>query len=472
MLLTPGARCQSGLLEGDWAGLENGQGPGPGRESPGFSSEQLGTVQLVHVPLGGWEGGAAGDTVMSNASNASRRTVNLVMPSVPEGAAMSVRGGRLPGEPAPAPWVQQPSVLRRLRSQSGGRAMDGARRLDSTMSLPLPPRSRPGSRLSAVLSAGQQRDDSTSSTSLPLPPDPTRPALPRLAAASSAAAREPTLSLPLPARLARPPIYRLPASQDGERGGEAPPKAPGAQQPAGNAAAVVTLKGAAAHSIREQLQQSLLEQQREAAAELPPSPEAPAAAADGESAAGDSLQADGDSLPANRRHVFTLASMQGSQAPPPEDASTGVGAAEECKAQQELLSGALTNGVTYMIGHSKLRPAPKSNKFKVRPRAGGGGVAQGAGCGGWWRLTSFSVGVDLLHPGMLQHCCCCCCSLAHPCAATHSPVRLLCLPPSVGLLAEHRLLLHGVERQVHVRQLQGARRHAAGGGGHLRDLMT
>ena len=299
--------------------MEGGQGASR-------DTEQRGELQLVHLPLGpaGWENGVASDTVMTNASNASsgRRAITLAFPAGEDAS----RGG-LPGEPAPAPWLQQPSVLRRLRSGTPDKALGGADRADATMSLPLPSRGRGRSVLSAVLGGGQLVEDTTAS--LPLPPDPTRPALPRLMAAAGAA-QEPTLSLPLPARLSRPPIYRLPGSEQAgaegkEKGGVA--TKPAAISSGATAAASITLKGSTAQSIRDQLRQSMME--------------------GGE---GDSLDDDQStrSGPSNRRNA------------------AGAGAAQdESAAQRELLSGALTNGVTYMIGHSKLRPAPKSNKFKV-----------------------------------------------------------------------------------------------------------
>ena len=367
-------------LEQDWGAasldLEAGHWSAQPGASVGRESGQLGELQLVHLPLGGGRGdeeveaAAAGDTVTSAGSGSILRRRSITVASLPWAAAEdgegegAGEGRRLPGEPAPAPWVQQPSVLRWLRSQgSGGMG-------DSSLSLPLPPpRARgPVGGLSAVLEGVQaQHDDGT--CSLPLPADPTRPALPRLAAAvAAAAAVHPTLSLPLPARLARPPIYRLaPGSADAQQaaaGGQAMAKGGAEPRPAGivpGATASVTLKGAVALSSRQQLWQ---QSQQEAGG-----PADAAAARD--PAAGPATQDDAISTHSgpSARHWAASSDQQrsgaGAGAPPP--GAGGPGAEEGGVSERELLSSALENGVTYLIGHSKLRPAPGSNKFKVRP---------------------------------------------------------------------------------------------------------
>eukprot|EP00887_Chlorella_sp_A99_P002108 scaffold21.g2108.t1 len=359
----------------DWRSLqdlETGSDGAPPSPTPRPFSLRRGAMQLMQVPLAEGEVAAADMSVMSAASTGSRRRVAFL--SVPEGRAVAPDASGPPPW-VQQPWVQQPSEVRRLRGGGDAdKALDAKlgsptqRSLtDGTTSLPLPPAAPHLHRLSAVLSAakaaGEEGGPGAPGASLPLAADLTRPALPRAAAFAARGTRDATLSLPIPSRLARPPIYRVTSPAEGA------PAASTAQaqaQPAREQRlarptpepAAVTLKGPAAHSMQQQVQRQLLEMQRlqqEAAARQA----AWASEADGTGSHGEQELAQQPSgTSASRRQVFNLQSSVGS------DSERLAPARNESAAEQELLSAALENGVTMMVGRAHVQAAPGS-RFKA-----------------------------------------------------------------------------------------------------------
>ena len=246
------------------------------------------SVQLVRLSTS--TVGGAEDTIHSRASSGARRRLPAAPPAPPgahlarrsaitmavplsaeeaeweAGPAAATAGVKASewrpaaAEPAPAPWVQMPSVLRRVRAQMLGQPEAAAAdwpRLPPAGSRPTSPAVTPrprGDSAAAELGADPE------ALSLPLPAR-RRPPLPRLAAAADA-----TASLPLPAAGPRPALQsvrqRATASPDQERqplmeAGAAAPTADSSrsgqgasQAPAAAAAAAATDGSAAAKAAQ------------------------------------------------------------------------------------------------------------------------------------------------------------------------------------------------------------------------------
>ncbi|KAI3432754.1 hypothetical protein D9Q98_004295 [Chlorella vulgaris] len=243
-----------------------------------------------------------------------------------------------------APWVQMPSVVRRVRAQMLGQP---------------PP---PPAAAAIALWLREQEVAAAATHSLPLPAQLARPRLPPRGA-SSAARPDATASLPLPAAPPRPvlPPSLLDAAPEGALGGPAPTNSPAPTTDSlapTNPAPTTTLRPGAASSLGRQLWQRLHGQGHLGAA-----PQLEAEGGSTRLMAPTPTAAEGEAGEA-RRLLFDI---QATASTVRGGGSTGggtCGSTARYALEREALLRAQSEGVVYVVGRSALRAAPDSGLIK------------------------------------------------------------------------------------------------------------